>query len=93
MMMLLIHLAALAASFGFVYLWYKTSPADGSGWAMFAAVVLALGSGSADAGQMVQTVTGLAATGGFGFAWYRTRDKEYSGWLLACAILGALSAF
>jgi|AGTN01.2.fsa_nt_gi hypothetical protein len=92
-MTLLIHLLALAASFGFVYLWYKTSPAKGSGWAMFAAVLLGLSSGSGETAQSIQVVTALAAAAGFGFTWYRTRDKEYSGWLLAVAILCALGAF
>jgi len=92
-MTLLIHLLALLASFGFVYLWYKTSPASGSGWAMFAAVLLALGSGSSESGQSIQVVTALVAAGGFGFTWYRAKDKEYSGWLLAVAILCALGAF
>lgn len=91
-MTFLIPVAALAVSFGFTYLWYKTSPASGSGWAMFAAVIFAL-CGSYDMGATAKVLTALIAAGGFGFIWYKTKDMEYSGWLLAIAILRALSAF
>jgi hypothetical protein len=90
-MTLLIHLLCLAASFGFAYLWFKTTPNRGSGWAMFAAVLFGLG-GASDVGQVANMVTGLIAAASFGFAWYRTRTLEYSGWLLAIAILRALGA-
>lgn len=39
---------------------------EGSGWAMFAAVLQALGSGSAEPVQSVQVLTALVAAGGFG---------------------------
>lgn len=96
-MSILIPLMALAISFGFVFLWYKTSPGTGSGWAMFATVLIAFGAlgaldgGSTYIGQEAQLMFALVAASGFGFVWYHTRHKEDSGWLLAVAILSTLA--
>jgi len=85
---LLAHLLGATIIFSFVYLWYRTSPANGSGWALFAAIIIAVFMNS-PANQAVGVVIYGILTVGFGASWYFTRSKEYSGWLLFVAILSA----
>ncbi len=84
------YLLGAAIVFGFGYLWYRTSPALGSGWALFAAIFIAI-SVHSPTNQVVGVVIYAVLTAGFGVGWYLARSKEHSGWLLFAAILGAFS--
>jgi len=90
MLSLVVYSIAIAVTAGFGYLWYKTTPAKGSGWAMFACVFIAVGMNS-PADQVVSAIVYATLCVGFGLSWYFTRTREYSGWLLAVSILAALS--
>lgn len=86
-----VYAIALAIIAGFGYLWYKTSPAKGSGWALFACVLIAVCMNAPATPVLGGVVYGVMCLG-FGASWYFSRDRQYSGWLLAVSILSALSA-
>ena len=92
---LLFYLAAVAASFGFTYLWYKTTPKRGSGWALFAGVLLAIFLNPHTV--FLRVVVNLIFAVGYGLGWYKVEKeetrREYSGWLLVVAIGAALGVF
>jgi hypothetical protein len=88
---LVASIVALALIAGFVALWYRTSPASGSGWAMFAAVVITLS--VVGTATTLGVVVGGALVVGLGATWFKSRDKEHAGWLLFAAIVSALSMF
>lgn len=80
-----LNLLALALSFSFVYLWYRTTPGTSSNWALFAAIVVAL---HGSVGYIINSVIAALV---YGAVFLFVREKENSGWLLVVSILGALS--
>ena len=86
---LLVSFVAVAIAFGFAYLWYATSPRKGSGWALFAAGLIALAM-TPPVDPIVGVVTYAALAIGFSGGWYWARPLKYSGWLLAIGILAGL---
>ncbi|MBY0359767.1 MAG: hypothetical protein K2W82_17325 [Candidatus Obscuribacterales bacterium] len=89
MVSLLTHLVVLAVIIGFLHLWHRTSPAEGSGWALFAAVVIALTVRSHNPNAGLVFYGALAAA--FGYTWHIAREKADSGWVLVGCILAAVS--
>lgn len=85
------HLLALALIAGFVALWHRTSPASGSGWAMFAAIIITLSLPAVGVASALGVFVAGALTVGHGFVWFNSRGKEYAGWLLFAAIVSAFS--
>lgn len=86
---LLVSIVAVAIAFGFAYLWYATSPRKGSGWALFAACLIALGM-TPPVDPIVGVITYAALAIGFSGGWYLTRPMKYSGWLLAVGIIAGI---
>ncbi len=86
---LLVSFVAVAIAFGFAYLWYATSPRQGSGWALLAAGLIALGM-TPPVDPIVGVVTYAALAIGFSGGWYLARPLKYSGWLLAIGIIAGI---
>jgi hypothetical protein len=89
-MMAVGYFLALAISLGLAGLWYRTSPENGSGWAMVGAVLVGLcvGGTASPAGDIL--VSGVGALAYFTF-WYRTRGMQHAVWLMVMGILFTLS--
>lgn len=85
-----LYLVGLAVIAGFAYLWRRTTPASGSGWALFAAVVIALFM-NAPTNAVVGSIVYGALSLGMGAFWFASKELKYAGWLLATAILSAFS--
>jgi len=77
-------------SLGFLGGWYHTSPAEGSGWLLFAAIVAAIGLLNHIRATGLAVIAGLVLTASFGFTWYCGRVLEDSGWVLFVCIISAL---
>lgn len=88
--LLLAYLIGVAIIFGFVYLWHRTSPAKGSGWALFGAVFVSLCMSQPN-NAFVGVVAFGIMTAGYAAIWVNAREKKQSGWLLAMSILSALA--
>ena len=80
----------LLVSLGFLGGWYHTSPAQGSGWLLFAAAVAAIGLLNHIRATGLAVIAGLVLTASFGFTWYNGRVLADSGWVLFVCIVSAL---
>ena len=77
-------------SLGFLGGWYHTSPDEGSGWLLFAAIVAAVGLLNHIRATGLAVIAGVVLTASFGFTWYFARAFEFSGWVLFVCIISAL---
>lgn len=76
--------------------WYVTSPRNGAGWLLFAAIVVALGGPDRLEGTAsVLMAIGLAILFLAVWVYDRTRPtaKQYAGWVLFGAVISVLAIF